>query len=128
MNKAKILSLILWLTALHSLVVGIGLIFIPNSLLEFLGFAVGTDRFFLVQGGVFHIAMAFGYAIAAYDLRRFESLIIFTIIVKLLATIFLFTYFFFIKQTFVILSSAISDFLLFCVIIWTYYSYKKNKL
>lgn len=128
MNKSKILSLILWLTALHSLVVGIGLIFIPNSLLEFLGYTVGTDRFFLVQGGVFHIAMAVGYAIAAYDLKRFESLIIFTIIVKLIATIFLFTYFFFIKQTFVILSSAISDFLFFCVIIWTYYSYKKNKL
>lgn len=121
MNKTKILSLILWLTALHSFVVGIGLIFIPDSLLEYLGFAACTDHFFHVQGGVFHIAMSVCYSMSAYNLRKFESLIVFSIIVKLIATIFLFTYFIFIKQTFVILSSAVSDLLFFCWIFWAYY-------
>ncbi len=128
MKKTKVLSIILWITALHSFVIGIGLIFIRNALLEYLGFIACNDHFFHVQCGVFHIAMSFCYSMAAYNLKKYEPLIVFSIIVKLIATIFLLTYFIFIKQTFIILSSAISDLLFFCIILWTYNSFVKSKL
>ena len=46
------------------------------------------DRFFSTQGGVFHIAMSVCYGLAAKDKNQYESLIIFSVVVKFLATIF----------------------------------------
>ncbi len=120
----KTLSVFLWLVALHSCLVGIGLIVLPTSVFEYFGYEPTFDRFFSTQGGVFHIAMAFCYAMAAYDLKRYEPLIIFSIVVKLIATIFLLIYFVFVSQQVLIIFSGISDLVMGLVIL---YFYKKLK-
>jgi len=123
----KILSVFLWLVAIHSFLVGIGLIVLPSSAFEFLGFISTFDRFFSTQGGVFHIAMAVGYAMAAYDLKRFKSLIVFSIIVKFIATIFLILYYIIISPQLLIVLSGISDFLMGLVIFYLYKELSKKK-
>lgn len=105
----KLLSVFLYLVALHSFIVGIGLIFLPGSVFQFLGFIKTFDRFFSTQGGVFHIAMSLAYSMAAYNLIKYKQLIIFSIIVKFIATIFLLTYFIFISNQWLIILSGISD-------------------
>ena len=105
----KLLSVFLYLVAIHSFVVGIGLIFLPGSVFQFLGFIQTFDRFFSTQGGVFHIAMFFAYAMAAYNLIKYKQLIVFSILVKFIATIFLLSYFIFISNQWLIILSGISD-------------------
>jgi hypothetical protein len=116
----KILSVFLWLVAIHSFLVGIGLIILPSSAFEFLGFDPTFDRFFSTQGGVFHIAMSVGYAMAGYDKIKNERLIVFTIIVKFIATIFLITYFVFISSHWMIILSGISDLLMGVIVMYLY--------
>lgn len=116
----KALSVFLWLVALHSLLVGIGLIFLPFSFFEFLGFQKTFDRFFSTQGGVFHIAMSVGYAMAAKDLSKYKQLIVFTIIIKFIATVFLLSYFFVVSQQWLIITSGISDFVMGYVVLYLY--------
>lgn len=120
-NKVdKILAVFLWLIALHSFIVGIGLIVLPSSAFEFLGFNSTFDRFFSTQGGIFHIAMAVGCAMAAYDLKRFYHLIIFTIIVKFIATIFLILYFTIVNSQLLVLLSGASDFIMGMIVLILY--------
>jgi hypothetical protein len=116
----KIFSVFFWLVAIHSFLVGIGLIILPSSAFEFLGFDSTFDRFFSTQGGVFHIVMAVSYAMAGYDQKRFECLIVFSIIVKFIATVFLVIYFFIISSQLLIILSGISDFLMGIVILFLY--------
>lgn len=120
----KLLTLLLWLVALHSMLVGFGLILLPDSLMEFLGYGKCDERFFRSQGGVFHVAMAIGYALAAYKPKVYESLVVFSIIVKFIATLFLFSYTLFINPLPVIAFSGVSDFIMALTI---FYLYKKNK-
>lgn len=119
-DLGKYLSIFLWLVAIHSLFVGVGLIILPDSFLDFFGYNECTERFFPSQGGVFHIAMAVGYAMAAYNLKRYECLIIFSIVVKFMATVFLFTYFIFVSSIWLVLLSGISDFLMGSIILLLY--------
>ena len=123
-NHGNILSMILWLIALHSFIVGIGLIVMPPQLMEFLGFNSLGDRFFQSQGGVFHIVMA--YSLAALRTSRFECLILFSIIVKFSATIFLFIYYFFAAQIWMVLLSGITDCLMGIVILLEYALYRQK--
>lgn len=123
----KILSVFLWLVAIHSFLVGIGLIVLPSSAFEFLGFDPNFDRFFSTQGGVFHIAMAVGYAMAGYDKIKYEQLIVFTIIVKFIATIFLVIYFIIISSQLLIIFSGISDFLMGLIILFLYNKLKQKQ-
>jgi len=124
-NYRKYLSIMLWLVALHSLCVGLGLIIIPGSFMESLGYGSCSERFFRTQGGVFHIAMAVGYAMAAYNSRRFECLVLFSIVVKFIATLFLFLYFVFVSQILILLGSMVSDFLM-GLVIWMLYKFAKT--
>ena len=125
-NHGNILSMILWLIALHSFIVGIGLIVMPPQLMEFLGFNSLGDRFFQSQGGVFHIVMAIAYSLAALRTSRFECLILFSIIVKFSATIFLFIYYFFAAQIWMVLLSGITDCLMGIVILLEYALYRQK--
>jgi hypothetical protein len=126
-NKVdKILAVYLWLIAFHSFIVGIGLIILPSSAFEFLGFKLSFDRFFSTQGGVFHVAMSVGYGMAAYDLNRFSQLIIFTIIVKFIATIFLFVYFVVADSQSIVLLSGVSDFLMGIIVLFLYQALVKS--
>jgi hypothetical protein len=69
-DHGNILSMIMWLIALHSFIAGIGLIVMPPQLMESLGFNSGGDRFFQSQVGVFHIVMAIAYSLAAFHVRK----------------------------------------------------------
>lgn len=123
----KLFSVFLLIVAIHSILVGIGLIVLPASAFEFLGFQKTFDRFFSTQGGVFHIVMAVGYAMAAYDLKRFECLIIFSIIIKFIATVFLIVYFLTKSSQLLIIFSGISDFIMGLVILFLYSKLKQEK-
>jgi hypothetical protein len=120
LKSDKILSLFLWLVAIHSFLVGIGLIVLPSSAFEFLRFDPTFDRFFSTQGGVFHIAMAICYAMAGYDKIKYRQLIIFSIIVKFLAAIFLIIYFLIVSTQWLIIVSAVSDLLMGVIILHLY--------
>ena len=123
----KILSVFLWLVSLYSFLVGVSLIVLPTSVFEFLGYKSTFDRFFSTQGGVFHIVMAVGYAMAGYDKKRFECLIIFSIIVKFIATIFLVIYFIIISSQLLIIFSGISDFIMGLVLLFLYIKLRQEQ-
>ena len=108
-TSSDLLILVMWIIAFHSLCVGVGLILAPSELFEFLGYSMCTERFFPTQGGVFHIIMAIGYIMGAIKYPESYDLIIFTIIVKFSATVFLIIYFIAVKQTWVILFSGVTD-------------------
>lgn len=120
LNSTKFLPIFLWLVAAHSFLVGIGLIVLPSSLLEFFGYGVCAERFFPSQGGVFHIAMAVGYAMAAYNLKQYECLILFSIVVKFIATVFLLIYFVFVSSIWLVILSGVTDFLMGLIILILY--------
>jgi hypothetical protein len=86
------LQVLLVLVALHSFGVGIGLMWHPAALLARCGFRPVGESFFIVQGGIFHIVMAMAYGIAAWNPGREERLIVFIVLVKLTATVFLLLY------------------------------------
>lgn len=69
--------------------------------------------------------MAVGYAMAAYNSRRFECLVLFSIVVKFIATLFLFLYFVFVSQILILLGSMVSDFLM-GLVIWMLYKFAKT--
>ena len=119
-NNLKYLKYFLWIVAIHSLAVGAGLIIMPVFMMEYLGFGICPERFFRAQGGVFHIAMAVGYAMAAYNPERFRGLVILSIIVKFIATIFLLTYFVFVSSIILILLSMVSDFFMGIIVLYLY--------
>jgi hypothetical protein len=123
-NAEKTLRVFLKLVAVHSLLVGICLIFIPADLIKQLGFNECTERFFLTQGGVFHIIMSAAYLMGSSKSKKYECMISFSIIVKLFATIFLLVYFLFVKQSLIILLSFITDGLM-GAIIWILYANSK---
>lgn len=126
MREDKILSVFLWLVAVHSFLVGIGLIVLPSSAFEYFGFNPTFERFFSTQGGVFHIAMSVGYAMAGYDKIKYKQLIVFSIIVKFIATVFLISYFLIISSQWLILMSGISDFLMGIIILYLYLVLNRN--
>ena len=121
------LSVLLWLLGIHSFFVGVGMILLPASQMTFFGLAVVTEKFFPVQAGVFHFVLALAYILAGKDVDHFQGLVILTILAKFIATIFLFTYYLFIKQAWIILLSGIGDFLMGVLVLLAYWSYKKNR-
>jgi len=122
----KAVTVFLWLVALDSFLIGISLIFLPSEVFEFLGFNPTFDRFFSTQGGVFHIAMAVCYAMAAVDLIKYKQLIIFSIIVKFIATVFLLSYYLIISSQSLIILSAVSDFLMGIVLLYFFLLLNKD--
>jgi len=101
--------LLLWLMAIHSFLVALGLIFLPTKLLPFFGFLGYSGRFFQMQSGVFHIVMSCAYLMAAYQLKQSTTLVQFAVSAKSIATVFLLTIFIFYESNWVILLSAIGD-------------------
>jgi len=105
----KLLSTILWLVALHSIAMGLALIAQPTLLMKLSGFSSECERFFPAQGGVFHILMAVAYVMGATDIEKYHYLIVFSIIVKALATLFLMVYCFAVEFKWIVLLSGIGD-------------------
>ncbi len=110
----------LWSLALHSVAVGLGLIWHPAALLGQLGYAPCSEPFFPTQGGVFHIVMAVGYSMAAWDPVRFRVLVVFSIVVKALATTFLIIYWLINPSLLVVLLSGLADGVMACVLAFLY--------
>jgi hypothetical protein len=105
----KVLSMVLWVVAAHSILMGLALISQPAILMKWSGFNAGYERFFPAQGGVFHLLMAFAYSLGAVNSEKFHFLIVFSVIVKAVATVFLLIYCFAVEFNWVILVSGISD-------------------
>ncbi|MBU2492949.1 MAG: hypothetical protein KJ571_10020 [Bacteroidetes bacterium] len=126
-NFSRYLSVFLWLVAFHSLCVGVGLIVVPCSFMQDLGYGICSERFFRSQGGVFHIVMAVGYSMAAFNSKRFECLVIFSVIVKFIAAVFLFYYYFIINPLIVIILSCVSDLIMGAAILSLYLLSKKTE-
>ncbi|MBT6687065.1 MAG: hypothetical protein HOB05_12105 [Bacteroidetes bacterium] len=118
------MSIILSLISIHSFIVGIGLIFFSGNLIEYLGFQFVNERFFQVQGGVFHVIMSICYLLPVLEYKKYESLIIFSIIIKLCATTFLMIYFLFVDSILLILLSGIGDGAMAIALIFAYRSNK----
>jgi hypothetical protein len=124
--KISHLKTFLFLVALHSFFVGIGLIAIPAKLFLEFGYNPITENFFRAQGGVFHLVMVVAYLFAMRDPIQNKMMVLFSITAKFIATIFLFTYFIFSEQIIVILLSGIGDLAMGLIIL--YLSKKLNLL
>jgi hypothetical protein len=119
------LKVFLWLIALHSLSVGIGLILFSSSYLEIFGFNNYSYTFFQAQGGVFHIVMCVAYLMASKYMYKSPDLINFSILAKSMATVFLIVYFLIKEQSWMIIMSAFVDAAMAIIL---FYLYKKFRV
>jgi hypothetical protein len=110
MSYRNLLIITLWLIALHSISVGIGMIVLPSNVIKIFDIVPSEHRFFITQGGVFHLVMAIAYAMAALDIKTNKVLINYAIIVKFCATAFLLYYFICVNQFGIVFLSGIGDF------------------
>jgi len=121
------LSFVLWIMAAHSFLVGTGLIIQLPEVMEWFGFLPGHEKFFSAQGGVFHVVMAVGYALAALNSLRFRCLIQFSIFVKAAATLFLLFYYVFIDSITLVLISGIGDGVFGVALYLSFISYNQHQ-
>lgn len=112
--------LFLRLIAIHSFVVGLALIIIPPVYLDYFGYEGYQGRFFLVQGGIFHIIMAVLYLVTAKTEGRVKELVNMILTAKGSATVFLLVYFVFMEPILVIALSGVGDGLMFILTLWLY--------
>ena len=108
-NSEKILQMVLWLVAIHSLGMGLTLIAQPTDLMKFAGFNPDCDHFFPAQGGVFHLIMVIVYTMGATHIEKYHYFIVFSIFVKAAATFFLLIYSFTVEFKWIIFLSGITD-------------------
>jgi hypothetical protein len=121
----KYLSYFLFLIGIHSFAVGVVLLFISPSVLNFFGLIDYKESFFQAQGGVFHIAMSIAYTMAGLNIEKSKRLIQFIIAVKFLAFVFLILYYLFVFQAWLILLSGIGDGLMGLIV---FILYQRSKL
>jgi hypothetical protein len=114
-SPQRILSVFLLLVAIHSVIVGICLIASSIPFIEMLGFPM-KEKFYAVQGGVFHLVVSVAYLMAAKDIMAGKNLVIYSFIAKFMATIFLFTYYLFVNPILLVLLSGIGDLVMGIVI------------
>ena len=100
---------ILFLLVIHSTATGFGLFLLPEKWFQFLGLEVGLQRFFVSQGGVFHLLMAGAYLAGMLHPRRFVVLVKYAIVVKVCAAVFLIFYFLFVHGVVFILLDGVID-------------------
>ncbi len=120
-------SLLMWLVALHSFLVGLALMFMPREYFNlYFNYQPVSERFFSVQAGVFHIVLSIGYGLTAIDWRRFEGVVVLSVIAKFVATVFLFSYSAFVAWILVVFLSGVGDFFMGLAIVWAYRCNKKK--
>jgi hypothetical protein len=123
-SSERRVSLFLWLVAVHSFGVSIGMIAAPRELISFFGFAAEGELFFRVQAGVFHIVMVYVYIMAAYHLDA--RVILLAVAAKFTATIFLVTYYILVDPIITVLLSGILDGLMGLVIIVFFIAWRRS--
>jgi len=104
----KYLRILLWLIALHSLIVAILLIGLGEEGMGFFGFTTGNP-FFRVQAGVFHLVMCFAYLLAASAPLKNKGLLMLIVAAKFIALFYLLIYYFFIEAILTLLLSGLAD-------------------
>jgi len=114
----KHLQIFLYLVALHSFAVFLGLVCMPSSLFQQFGYHAISEPFFRIQGGVFHLVMVMAYLAAARDPIGNQAMVSFSFRAKFLATLFLINYFIFIDRIWVVLLSGLGDFIMGAAIYW----------
>ena len=102
-------TLLLWAVALHSALVGLGLIGLGPDVLTRFGFGSVSERFFAVQGGVFHLVMVMFYVSAARDPVGRRLLVRLIVATKTVAFLFLITYYLAVDPIPAVLLSALAD-------------------
>ena len=127
-NASKRLTLLFWLIALHSFLVGWLLILHPAGLIDILGFKPIDNDFFPVQGGVFHVLMSILYLAVARRREGYRWIINFSILVKSGALVFLLSYYFFMEPIFMVLISGIVDGIMAGMIVAVYHSCRQQEL
>lgn len=120
-------SLLMWLVALHSFLVGVALMCLPVDFFHrYFQFQPVTERFFTVQAGVFHVVLGIGYSLVAKKPDRFMGLVLLSVTAKFIATIFLFSYSILVAWIPVVFLSGVGDGLMALAILWAYLSRKKG--
>jgi len=109
-SPSQRLSFFMWAVAAHSIIVGIILIVHTPVLIKMIGFKAIHEPFFPCQGGVFHLVMAIAYIYGAMDIHKNRNMIIYAVIVKMTATLFLFSYYYFFERLWIIFLSGMMDF------------------
>jgi hypothetical protein len=107
-SAERLLSLGLFLIALHSLLVGLLLIILGAEAMGYFGFDQ-EKTFFQTQGGIFHIVMVIAYMIAALRMKENKGLLYFIITAKFIALTYLLVYFFLVENILILLLSGILD-------------------
>jgi hypothetical protein len=120
----KYLRIFLWLVAIHSFCVGLGLMLIPLEYYDFFGFGNYQGSFFKIQAGIFHMVLVIAYVFAARDPVKYRVLILFSILAKFIATLFLIGYSFFAEMVWMVLVSGIADFLMGLILLAFYLKFK----
>ena len=126
MKLSGILSILLYLIALHSFIVGVVLLVIPFETLEYFGYYNYQGTFFKIQGGVFHLVMSLVYFLAARDLNKNRILVYLTIIFKFIATAFLFSYYLFIDRIWMVAASGAGDLIMGVLVLWLFLRLPKS--
>jgi len=122
-NKRNWFKIMFILIALHSFIIGSGLIICPGKFLSFFSFNVPAEKFFPMQSGIFHYIMTFGYIMIALWPERNHGLILLSIITKLMATVFLFSYYFLADKGWAVLLSGVIDCIIGLTILWCYFDF-----
>lgn len=125
MSCKKLLAITLWLITLHSLFVGIAMILFPTDWIAYFNIKPTEHRFYITQGGVFHLVMAVAYGIAASNVKRNSTFIKFSIATKFIATFFLLLYFIFLNPFCIVFLSAVGDFCMGSAILLLFKKYIK---
>lgn len=108
-------TIFVWLVALHSYAIGVGLLLLPRVTLPLGGFALPQDLFFVHQGGVFHLVVATGYLMEWHERRAIS----FMVMTKCLATLFLGASWLLIADPpWLVAASALQDGALAAVALW----------
>ena len=126
MKLSGILSILLYLIALHSFIVGVVLLVIPFETLEYFGYQNYQGTFFKIQGGVFHLVMSLVYFLAARDLNKNRILVYLTIIFKFIATAFLFSYYLFIDRIWMVAASGAGDLIMGVLVLLLFLKLQKS--
>ena len=124
----KYLNYLLMIISLHSALIGINLIILPAECFTNMNYNELNEPFYAYQGGVFHIVMAAGYFLAAIARNERKLFLLFIMIVKFCATVFLLIYFVFEKQIIIVLFSGVTDFIMGLAVLYFYklmYNVKK---
>lgn len=119
------MMILLWLIAIHSFIIGVMMISGTLDVFKFFGFPY-HGGFFTIQAGVFHLVLAMGYLMTAYNLNKQSLLIWFCISAKLMAAVFLLLYFAVFEPIWMILISGAVDLLMGLLLLQAYNRFKRS--